>query len=94
MKNKEVKRHLRLLRKIKKDTRKGSKERRELNKQIRELKKENIVLVTPEKEAIIKKILEVRPYYKVVGLNLEQYTIEQLEKHYKNIRIKHDKNEM
>jgi len=84
----EVKRTLRMLRKIKKDTRKGSEERHDLCRKIRELRKQLKPLyieVTPEKSDIIAKILERRPEYIILKIDLGKFTLEQLEKHYELI---------
>lgn len=86
--SKEIKRQIRMLRKLKKDIRKKTPERRELNEKIRTLKAKLLpvqVEVTPEKSDIIKKILERRPEYAVLGIVLEGYTIEQLKFHYEKI---------
>jgi len=84
----EIKKQIRMLRKIKKDTHKGSDDRHDLCKRIRELRKQLIpvqIEVTPEKSDIIAKILERRPEYAVLGIVLEGYTIEQLNFHYEKI---------
>ena len=84
----EIKKQIRMLRKIKKDTHKKTDERRELNEKIRTLKAKLIpvqVEVTPEKSDLIAKILKRRPEYVILGIVLESYTIEQLNFHYEKI---------
>ena len=87
----EIKREIRLLRKIKKNTHKKSPERRDLNKRIRELKKKLLpiyVEVSKEKEELIQAILQIRPEYKGLHIDLRKYTEKQLEKHLENIKKK------
>jgi hypothetical protein len=83
----EIKKQIRMLRKIKKDTHKKTAERRELNEKIRTLKAK-LIPATPEKSDMIQKILERRPEYTRLGINLEQYTLEQLKLHYDRILTK------
>lgn len=82
---KDIKRQIRVLRKLKKDTSKKTEERREINEKIRELKKQLLPIMPkildPIKEPIIKEILKKRPEYIRLGMNLFQYTVEQLQKH-------------
>jgi|SRR3989304_174708 len=85
---KDVRRQLRMLRKIKKDTRKGSEERHELCKKIRDLKKQLIPILTkdPEKEVIINAILLCRPEYSRLDMNLNKHSLEALKKHLQYIQ--------
>lgn len=88
---KEIKKQIRMLRKLKRDTRMKTVERRELNEKIRTLKAKLIpvqVEITPEKSDMIQKILERRPEYTILKINLEQYTLEQLKLHYDRILTK------
>lgn len=88
---KEIKRQIRALGKCKRATPKKTAERREINEKIRTLKAKSIpvqVEVTPEKSDIITKILERRPEYTILKINLEQYTLEQLKLHYDRILTK------
>ena len=85
---KDIKHQIRMLRKIKKDTHKKTAERRELNEKIRSLKKllrPVEIIISPEKADIIGKILERRPDYTTLGMNLNIYTLEQLNFHYDRI---------
>lgn len=81
---KEIKRKIRALRKVKKDTRVGTKERRNINKIIRKLQKEIDTACNytdPKKKALIDKINAV---YSHVN-DLWKFTMEQLEHHYEKI---------
>ena len=93
----EVKRQIRLLRKIKKDTHKRSEERRELSRKIRDLKKRLLPIlqeVLPEKQKLIDEIIafntKYRPYLLEIGLNYTQYTIEKLQKHIEYLKAKRE----
>jgi uncharacterized protein with von Willebrand factor type A (vWA) domain len=86
--NKDIKRQIRMLRKLNRDIKKHTPERREINEKIRALKEQLIPLhieVTPEKSEIIQKILKKRPEYTILNIELEKYTMEQLIKHYEAI---------
>ena len=89
---KEIKKLIRQLRKIKKDTPKKTHTRRDINAKIRELKKQlqdirGNEIATPEKQILIEEIYRLTPYLKDLrGFDLTQYSIEQLEKHITNIR--------
>jgi len=93
---KEVKRQIRLLRKIKKDTRCKTDERRELNEKIRNLKKQLLPILkeadNPEKQKLIDEIIafnkKYRPYLLEIGLNFTQYTMEKLRKHLEYLKAK------
>ena len=90
--DKEIKRKIRALRKIKKSSRKKTALRREMNRKIRELKNlshKNNEPMTPEKQALIDKILSIREYH----IDLSQHTIEALKHHLnKLLEKKNDKN--
>ncbi len=77
---KEIKRKIRTLKKLKRDTRVGTDIRRNFNKEIRKLKKQ-LALVgncdDPEKLELIEKIQKVYKHY----TNLTKFTKEQLQKH-------------
>ena len=88
---KDVKRTIRTLRKLKKDTHKGSEARHDLCRKIRELRKQLIPIqaeTTPEKQILIDQILKIRPEYKILNIELTKYTILQLEKHLEAIKHK------
>jgi len=92
---KEVKRQIRMLRKIKRDTHKGSDDRHELCRKIRELRKQLTPIqteVTPEKQALIDEIIEFnkkyKPYLLEIGLNFTKYSIEKLKKHLEYLKTK------
>jgi len=88
---KEIRRQLRVLRKIKKDTHKGSEDRHDLCRKIRELRKQLKPIlqeISPSKQKLIDEILLKRPEYERIGLDLYKYTEEQLIKHFNNIQGK------
>lgn len=82
MDNREIKRQIRALRKIKKDAPKKTQARRDINKQIRDLKGQlqgsgcNII-EDKEKEVLIKKIQKVYVHY----CDLASHSVEELQKH-------------
>ena len=61
----------------KKKSRRGRKSQKE---------KYNSLYIDPEKKAIIKEILKLRPNYIKINLNLNKFTLEQLEFHYNRIK--------
>ena len=79
--DRELKRKVRALRKLKRQTQKKTKARRDINRQIRKLKEENTKNsepLTAEKQALIDKILSTkREYY----TDLSLHTTEELKKH-------------
>lgn len=82
----DIKRDIRELQKIKKNTRKRSELRRKINRQIRALKQKIKYETSPEKEELIKKItkynIKTKSYWKQLKINLKEYTLEQLRHHY------------
>lgn len=83
MNEKELKRQIRRLRKLKLQMKSGSKDRIELHRKIKELK---IRLSTargfnPEKEPLVKEIQKLEPEYERLGINLYKFSIKDLEKH-------------
>jgi len=90
---KEIKKEIRKLRKLKLQCRAGSKERIELHRQIKELKKHKVTLdiVEPGKEKVIAEILKVEvekklsPRFGDIGIDLHKYTEAELEIHLKRI---------
>jgi hypothetical protein len=94
---KEIKRQIRELRKLKRDTQKKSDVRHDLNRQIRDLKNKlrsntSIENIDPAKAEIIKEIIEYnrvnRPYINMVDHNYNQYSLEKLIYHLKNLKEK------
>ena len=87
---KDIKRQIRMLRKIKKDTHKGSEDRHDLCRKIRDLRKQLLPIIqeanNPEKNLLIEQIVKIRPEYKVLDMNLNKYTTEQLTKHLEYIK--------
>jgi len=89
MTEREIKRHIKLLKKIKKETPLRTEARRDINRRMRALKKElvkDIEPVTKEKAELIQKILKIRPYYTDIRLNMKKYTMQQLQEHFDKIR--------
>lgn len=81
---KEIKRHIRRLKKYKKDTRVGTEARRQINKQIRELKdklERKKTCDSPEKQDLIDKINAVRLHVN----DLQKFSIAELQFHYDKI---------
>lgn len=99
MTDREIKQEIRRLKKVKLSCRAGSKERIDLHRQIKELKNKliEINIVEPKKEKLIDNILKIETEQKIypkcedIGINLNKYTIEQLELHLKKLKIKFDK---
>lgn len=91
MNEKEIKRQIRKLRKLKKDTPKKTDERRQINKQIRDLTKQLVLTIptvissSPERTTLIKEIHVLNPLLERIGINLNKYTDEQLKLHLKRI---------
>ena len=83
MNDREIKRRIRVLRKLKRDTRVKSEARREINRKIRELKKDlnKGVEISPEKTELIEKINAVYKHYN----DLRKFTIKQLQFHLEKI---------
>lgn len=88
--SREIKAQIRLLRKIKRDTRPKSEERHDLNRQIRELRKKLVPIcdLTNNKKDLIAQILKIRPEYTDLKIDLQGYSEEQLMKHLKTIKLK------
>jgi hypothetical protein len=87
---KEIRKQLRLLRKLKKDTPLRSQARRDINKSIRALKESIIPIcieVTQQKQKLINTILQYQPELNK-RIDLTVYTEEQLQKHIDNLRRK------
>jgi len=87
MNEKEIKRQIRELRKLKLQLNPGTPQRIKLHREIKKLKEKLKTLntIAPEKKGIINKILELEPIYKRIKVNLNKFTIEQLEKHYQRV---------
>ncbi len=80
----EIKRHIRLLNRLKLDTKVKSKARREINKKIRNLKKKLVCKISPEKAEIIAKINAIYLHHN----NLNKFTMEQLQYHLNKLKEK------
>lgn len=82
---KEIKRQIRYLRKLKKETKVKTPLRRELNKKIRALKKQIPYLynIPPEKAKLIQEIYRIRPELRNIRFDLRKFSIEQLKHHIK-----------
>jgi len=92
MNEKDIKRTIRLLRKLKKQAQVGTEERRDINRKIRAKKKELENLYKNESDnPLIQKIYELRPEYKDLNIDLRKFTDIQLEYHYRKILRKENK---
>lgn len=82
--DKEIKRKIKTLSKIKRQSRIKTKLRRDLNKQIRKKKEELKALynITPEKIQLIQEIKNIKHYY----TDLKKFTIEELNLHLKKLK--------
>ena len=91
---KDIKREIRKLKKIKLLCRAGSKERIVLHRQIKDLKNKlvNPTIIDPEKDPIIAEILKIEaeqkitPKFKDLKIDLHKYTLKQLEIHLKKLK--------
>ncbi len=90
MTNKELKKQISKLRKLKNKMQPHSKERVELHRKIKEMKKEleQLKIIDKEKQPLIDEILKIRPEYVTLELELNKYTKEQLEFHLNKIKEK------
>jgi len=82
---KEIKKSIRQLNKLKKNTQVGTEARRDINRHIRKLKNklDNIIHCdNPEKLELIQKINTIRPYF----TDLRKFTVKQLQYHYNKIK--------
>lgn len=86
---KEIRKKIFYLRKLKRQTKTGMEERREINEKIRELKKQ-ISYEQPDQEKtnLIEQIYIIRPEYHELGINLLKFTTEELKKHLEKISNK------
>ena len=83
--DREIKRKIRALNKIKKQSQKKTVLRREMNRKIRELKELSpIEPLTPEKQALIDKIKSVKEYH----IDLSSHTVEALKHHLEYLKKK------
>lgn len=92
MAEKEIKRKIKVLKKLKRGLRVGSPARRELNRKLRELKQQlaNLYQSSPEKQALIEEIYKLEPQHLRLRTNLNKFTVAQLQFHLD--RVKKGKN--
>jgi len=85
---KEIKRGIRELKKLKLKCRPGSPERLELEHRIKELKGDILKagIVEPGKEKLIEEIYILDPLIKVMAMDLNKFTIKELEYHIKKLK--------
>lgn len=84
MNEREIKQRIRALKKLKKVCGVGSKERKDLNRQIKDLKEtltELVTPTTPEKEKLITEILKRDKLLGKLDINLNKFTLIELQKH-------------
>jgi uncharacterized protein with von Willebrand factor type A (vWA) domain len=94
--NKDIKKEIRALKKLKLQCRPGTAERLDLEHKIKALKKQRaeITAVEPGKDKVIAEILKIeaeqniKPRFEDIGIDLHKFTIEQLEYHLKRIKEK------
>jgi len=92
--HKELKRQLRALRKLKRDTQPQTDARRQLNRQIREVKAQILQIEVPpdltgEKQKVIEELTEYyRTWNKPILVDFKAYTAEQLKFHLKRLKEK------
>lgn len=86
MNNKEIKSEIRKLKKLKLSCKAGTPERINLHKKIKVLKEKIQDTIDVIKEPIIKEILSIRPEYKDVEIDLNKFTIQELEFHLNKIK--------
>jgi len=88
MDEKEIKKELWHLSRLKKDTQKHTEARRQINGRIRELKKLKATaeVVEPEKQAVINEVLKVRKQQgNPVVTDLRKFTLAELQNHLRRI---------
>jgi hypothetical protein len=80
---KEIKKHIRALKKLKKVCGVGSPERNDFNKQIKDLKNKLIdhTIPEPEKDKLIAEILKVDILLGKLDIDLKKFTVKELQKH-------------
>lgn len=85
---KEIKKEIRRLKKVKLQCRAGSKERIILHRRIQELKGQltERKVGNEGKEAIIKEILQYDKSFEVLGIDLRKFTVKELEYHLQKIK--------
>ena len=86
----ETKERIKQLKKLKNQMQVGSSARKSLNKKLREekTKLEQAVNLTTDKQEMIKRLYLLKPNLKVLRIDLEKFTEEQLQKHLDKILIK------
>lgn len=89
---KEVKKHLRALRKLKKQTQPCTEARRQINAQIRDIKeqlatRDEVLRPDASKQAVIDELMRVyRSKVKPVHVDFRTYTVDQLEHHLEKVK--------
>lgn len=82
---KETKKEIKRLKRLKLACRAGSIERIELHRKIIALKNklnEQTENIDPIKKELMEKIYDAKPYLKVIGVDLNKFSIEELQHHY------------
>jgi hypothetical protein len=89
---KDLKREIREMKKIKRDCKMKSPLRRKLNKQIRILKEQLNTLYksNPEKVELIRKVLEAKPELKKLKINHFKFTVVELQKYLDKLNEKRE----
>ena len=91
MTDKDIKKEIKQIKKLKLKRRAGSKERIDLHRQIKELKtKLSSVVIDPKKKALIEELLKKDKLLSELEIDMNKFTIEQLEFHLKKLERKND----
>ena len=90
MTTKELKIEIRELRKIKRDCKAGTPERIDLHRKLKELrtKLEQSQIVNKEKDALITELRALDKWFDKLGIDLNQFTVEELNKNLERKRKK------
>jgi L-lactate utilization protein LutB len=83
MEIKEIKKEIKRLKRLKLQCKSGCPERIDLHRKIKDLKKQLVGLSTPEpeKETLIIEIKKLDPLFDILEINLNKFTIAELQKH-------------
>jgi predicted RNase H-like nuclease (RuvC/YqgF family) len=90
MTNKELKKQISKLRKLKNEMHPNSSERIELHRKIKAMKEEleQSKIIDQDKQPIIKEIKKLDPLFERLQIDLNKFTKEELEKHLRKLKEK------
>ena len=86
---KDIKKEIKILKKLKKQLQPGSKERIEIFRKIKELKGQvNPIdmVVDEDKQALIAELQGADPLFERLGIDLRKFTVKELSKHLENLK--------